>query len=194
MKVVPRPPVLPGRGALRLTAYGGRAVTVEIRRAVATDVPAIARLNGDVQRLHAAAHGHLFKPAGEGDEIVSWFAAALAKPGAHLLVGTAQGELVGYIYGQITPYPENPFRYPLAVGLVDQLSIRPAFQRRGYGDALLDALLAIFRESGIGRVELSVWAFNASAQRFYARRGFATTQHRMSLEFPAVTALAPAGA
>lgn len=190
MKVVPRPPVLPGRGALRLTPYGGRAGTVEIRRAMVADMPAIVRLNGDVQRLHAAAHRGLFKPAGERDEIISWFVMALAKPGTHLLIGTIEGELVGYISGQVIPYPENPFRYPLEIGLVDQLSISPAFQRRGYGEALLDALLAIFRAAEIDRVELSVWAFNDSARRFYERRGFATVQHRMSLEFSAPKPLA----
>jgi ribosomal protein S18 acetylase RimI-like enzyme len=157
---------------------------------VAADVPAIARLNGDVQRLHAAAHGHLFKPAGEDDAVLSWFAVALAKPGAHLLIGAVEGELVGYIYGQVATYPENPFRYPLEIGLIDQLSICPAFQRRGYGEALLDALLAIFREAGVARVELSVWAFNESARRFYERRSFVTSQHRMCLDFSAATPLA----
>ncbi|HEY8598615.1 MAG TPA: GNAT family N-acetyltransferase [Thermomicrobiales bacterium] len=155
---------------------------MEIRRAVMADVPLIARLNRDVQRLHAAAHGELFKPAGEGDEIGVWFAAALMKPGAQLLIGTVDGEMVGYIYGQRIPYQENPFRYPLTIGLIDQLSIRPAFQRRGYGEALLDALVAIFRDAGIARVELSVWAFNDGARHFYERRGFVTAQHRMCLE------------
>ena len=71
------------------------------------------------------------------------------------------------------------------LGLVDQLSVRPAFQRQGYGEALLDAMLAIFRAAGIARIELSVWAFNESARRFYERRGFATTQYRMGLQMPA---------
>ena len=188
MKVVPRPPVLPGRGALHLTTDGKGAGAVEIRRAVAADVPMIAGLNGDVQRLHAEAHGALFKPAGDADAIAAWFAAALAKPAAHLLVGTVDGDMIGYVYGQIVQYQENPFRYPLAIGLIDQLSIRPAFQRRGYGEALLDALAAIFRDAGVSRMELSVWAFNDSARRFYARRGFATTQHRMSLDLGEVVA------
>lgn len=184
MKVVPRPPVLPGRGALCLTASDGGAASVEIRRAVAADVPTIAQLNGDVQRLHAAAHAELFKPASAGDEVMAWFAAALAKTGAHLLLGTVEGKAVGYIYGQVMTYQENPFRYPLETGLIDQLSIHPAFQRRGYGDALLDALLVSFRAASVARIELSVWAFNDSARRFYERRGFTMVQQRMSLELP----------
>jgi len=179
---------------LRLTADGGGAGAVEIRRATAADVAAVARLNGDVQRLHAAAHGDLFKPADEGDEIAAWFAATLVKPGAHLLIGTVDGEVVGYIYGVAMPYQENPFRYPLAIGLVDQLSISPAFQRRSYGEALLDALLAIFRDAGVTRVELSVWAFNETARRFYERRGFAVAQYRMSLDLPTATSPALASA
>ena len=192
MKVVPRPPVLPGRGALRLTTCCGGVGRVEIRRAVVDDLPAIARLNDDVQGFHAAAHADLFKPASAGDEIAAWFVGALAKPGAHLLVGTIGGELVGYIYGLVTSYPENPFRHPLQLGLVDQLSVRPAFQRQGYGEALLDAMLAIFRAAGITRIELSVWAFNESARRFYEGRGFATTQYRMGLQMPASDLPTPA--
>jgi len=145
------------------------------------DAPVIARLNRDAQRLHAEAHGQLFKPAGAGDEIAAWFAAALEKPDTHALIGTVDGEAIGYICGQIARYQENPFRYASAIGLVDHLSISPAFQRRGYGDALLDALLAIFRDAGVARIELSVWAFNENARRFYERRGFVMAQQRMNL-------------
>jgi ribosomal protein S18 acetylase RimI-like enzyme len=47
---------------------------------------------------------------------------------------------------------------------------------------LLEALLARFRAEGVSRVELSVWAFNAGARRFYERQGFATFNERMRLD------------
>jgi len=161
---------------------------MEVRPARAEDIPTLARLNETVQGVHAAMHPQLFKVAPETATIQGWFADFLAKPGAHLLLGEEAGAPVGYIAGAIVRYPENPFRLSFALGLVDQLTIVSEAQRRGYGERLLGALLAIFRAEGVARVELSVWAFNEGARRFYERQGFATFNYRMSLDLaPALT-------
>ncbi len=162
---------------------------MEIRAARAADLPTLARLNGTVQGLHAAAHPSLFKATPEAAAIEGWFADFLAKPGAHLLLGEEAGAAVGYIAGLTIQYPESPFRHPFALGLVDQLTIAAGARRRGHGERLLEALLARFRAGGVGRVELSVWAFNEGARRFYERQGFVTFNYRMCLDLaPAPTA------
>jgi len=155
---------------------------MELRQAGAADFPTLARLNGTVQGLHAAAHSPLFKAEPDAAAIRGWFADFLAKPGASLLLGEEAGEPVGYIAGEVMHYPANPFRHPCALGLVDQLTVVAGAQRRGHGEQLLAALLAIFRAEGVVRVELSVWAFNEGARRFYERQGFATFNYRMSLD------------
>lgn len=161
---------------------------MEVRAARAADLPTLARLNETVQGLHAAAHPALFKIEPDAAAIQGWFADFRAKPGAYLLLGEEAGEPVGYIAGEVIRYPENPFRHAFALGLVDQLAVVAGRRRRGHGERLLAALLAIFRAEGAGRVELSVWAFNADARRFYERQGFAAFNCRMSLDL----ALAPA--
>ena len=133
-----------------------------------------------MQGLHAAAHPALFKAAPDAAAVGGWFADFLAKPGAWVLIGEEAGVPVGYIAGLITRYPDNPFRRSFTLGLVDQLTIASGAQHRGYGERLLDALLAIFRAEGVTRAELSVWAFNDGARRFYERHGFATFNERMS--------------
>ena len=155
---------------------------MEVRPARVADIPALARLNETVQGLHAAAHPALFKAVPKEEAIGGWFADFLAKPGAQLLLGEEAGEPIGYIAGLIVQYPENPFRRSLTLGLVDQLTVVAEAQRQGYGERLLTVLLARFRAAGVGRVELSVWAFNAGARRFYERQGFVTSIERMSLD------------
>ncbi len=83
---------------------------MEIRAARAADLPTLARLNGTVQGLHAAAHPSLFRATPEAAAIEGWFADFLAKPGAHLLLGEEAGAAVGYIAGLTIQYPESPFR------------------------------------------------------------------------------------
>lgn len=155
---------------------------MEIRRAVAGDARLVSRLNRNVQRLHADALPGLFKSPTDDAFAPDAFAALVADPAVHLLIGTVGDSPVGYLYGQIIHYRENPFRSVLTYGLVDQLAVSPAFQRRGYGEQLLRASLAIFRDAGIARVELAVWAFNDSARHFFERQGFAVSQYRMSRE------------
>ena len=145
---------------------------MEVRAACVEDIPTLARLNETVQGLHAGAHPQLFKAAPEAAAIQGWFADFLAQPGVP----------VGYVAGELVRYPENPFRRSFALGLVDQLTIVTEVRRRGHGERLLEELLALFRAGGVARVELSVWAFNAGARRFYERQGFVTFNHRMSLD------------
>jgi len=153
---------------------------MEVRPVRVADIPTLARLNETVQGLHAAAQPTLFKAAPDEAAIGGWFADFLAKPGAHLLIGEEAGVPVGYIAGLITQYPDNPFRRSFTLGLVDQLTVAAAAQRRGYGERLLEALLARFRADGVTRVELSVWVFNEGARGFYERQGFTTCTCRMS--------------
>jgi ribosomal protein S18 acetylase RimI-like enzyme len=162
---------------------------MQVRAARTADIPALAHLNEAVQGLHAAAHPALFKVAPDAAAITGWFGDFLAKSGAHLLIGEEAGAPVGYIAGEVVRYPDNPFRHSYVLGLVDQLTIAAEVQRRGYGERLLDALLVRFRIAGVGRVELSVWAFNTGARQFYERQGFTTFNYRMSLDLaPALTA------
>ncbi len=180
MKVVPRFPRPSRTGGLCVKCVA-EVSEVEIRQAREDDVDLLARLNHGVQGLHAAAHPHLFKVVGDDRPIAAWFATFLARPEARVLIGTVGEEAVGYITGNLRQYPDNPFRHPLTIGVIDQLAITPGARRRGYGEGLLDALLAHFRQVGVDRVELSVWAFNEEARDFYLRRGFAIAYHAMSL-------------
>ena len=67
--------------------------------------------------------------------------------------------------------------YFVAMPGVDEMhllnvTIAPAWQGRGHGSALLDALAANARERALARVLLEVRAGNARARALYARRGY----------------------
>jgi ribosomal protein S18 acetylase RimI-like enzyme len=155
---------------------------MEIRAAEARDMGQLVVRNGDVQRLHAAAHPRLFKATPDEAAIAAWFEALLTRQDARVLVATVADTLVGYTVGLLRPYQENPFRHRLTIGVVDQLAVDPGYRQRGVGDALLDAVIAQLHDACAERIELSVWAFNSGARDFYLRRGFAYAQHSLVLE------------
>ena len=86
----------------------------------------------------------------------------------NVLVADADGRVVGY--GKI----EHPTPLPASghVWHVTGLAVDPAFEGRGAGQALMEALIELARERGGQRVTLRVFAPNERAQRLYKRLGF----------------------
>jgi ribosomal protein S18 acetylase RimI-like enzyme len=155
---------------------------MEIRRATASDAGIVSQLNQEVQRLHADALPHLFKPPSDDAFPPATFAELVADENNHILLGSVDGTPVGYIYAQFVWRPENTFRYALGIAHVDQISVDRAYQKRGYGEQLLQAVIDLARAQGIDRITLDVWTFNTNARGFYGRQGFAVYTERMFLD------------
>jgi ribosomal protein S18 acetylase RimI-like enzyme len=61
------------------------------------------------------------------------------------LVAETEGKVVGFILGYVSGWE---FGVPDTVGWIDTLGVNPAYQRRGIGRALFNALIEIFKRSG----------------------------------------------
>jgi ribosomal protein S18 acetylase RimI-like enzyme len=57
-------------------------------------------------------------------------------------------------------------------GVLYYLAVDPAFQRRGFGKAAVDAAEAWLRERGVWKINLMVRSENEKAGRFYERMGY----------------------
>jgi len=118
-----------------------------IRPAVLADAPALVAIErrcfGD--------------PWSEGS-----FRDALTSAWNFVLVAQAARGVVGYLVG----------REAAGTGEVLNLAVSPEFRRRGVGEALLSAGLAVFRRSRMEEVFLEVRESNTSARALYARHGF----------------------
>jgi len=86
----------------------------------------------------------------------------------NVLVAELDGQLVGW--GKIqhpTELASNDH-----VWHVTGLGVDPAFEGRGVGRALMEALMEMARERGGSRMTLRVFAANERARRLYERLGF----------------------
>jgi GNAT superfamily N-acetyltransferase len=91
--------------------------------------------------------------------------------GVLVWVAEVDGELAGtvsYVPG-LGPYAE--FDDPAGSG-IRMLAVRPSFQGRGIGEALVRASLDRARKDGRRRVYLDTTRWMETAQRLYARMGF----------------------
>jgi GNAT superfamily N-acetyltransferase len=61
------------------------------------------------------------------------------------LVAELEGKVIGFILGYVSGWE---FGVPDCVGWIDTLAVDPAYQRKGIGRKMFNALIEIFRRSG----------------------------------------------
>lgn len=154
---------------------------MQIRKATTADAATLSALNADVQRVHAQALPHLFKQPEDSTFALPFMQEALSDPLNHFFIANHQGEDTGYVYARIVTRPENPFMYAWQYIYIEQISVKPAYQKLGGGRRLIAAVSALAREQGIATIALDTWAFNAQAISFFKKQGFVTFNQRMWL-------------
>ena len=155
---------------------------MQIRLATPEDAETISTLNMDVQRIHAEAFPHLFKPPSP-EAFPAWMIRDwLAYPENYIYLGCLDGQAIGYIYVEVRHQPETSSKYAMDSVYVHQMSLRPEYQSQGYGQKLMEAVKDLAREKGIGTIALDVWSFNTQAKTFYQKQGFVNYNERMWLE------------
>jgi diamine N-acetyltransferase len=145
-----------------------------LRDATPEDAPAIAALG---RQAFCAAFAHLYC----AEDLDSFLAAShspakaaaeIADPvmRVHLAIGE-DGQLLGFCKLVLAcGWPEHARVEPVIE--LKQLYTDPAATGRAIGAALMEWALAQAAAERAGEMQLSVWAENHGAQRFYARYGF----------------------
>ncbi|WP_131738107.1 GNAT family N-acetyltransferase [Actinomadura roseirufa] len=134
----------------------------------------------DVPGLVASSSALFAEDAGTRDPTVNatWpreqgerrFVEELADPLRLTVVAERDGEIVGHLSGQLT---ESWSKRPVRVATLATLHLSPDLRGGGFGAALTERFLEWAREQGAAVAEVSAYAANQGAVRFYERQGFA---------------------
>lgn len=144
-----------------------------LRDASEADIPAISRLASEA---FIAKFGHLYRPedlAAFLDESLSEpaIAAELANPARVYQLAEGPDGLLGYCkIGLTCGFPDHARGQKVME--LKQLYTAPDATGQGIGAALMDWAMAQFAARGADEVQISVYAENHGAHRFYARYGF----------------------
>ncbi|MFF4803073.1 GNAT family N-acetyltransferase [Streptomyces sp. NPDC001351] len=143
---------------------------VIVRRARAEDIPGLV----------ASSAGLFAEDGGTRDSSVNvdWprehgaqsFAAALEDPARLVLAVEHDGQVVGHLLASVTGPTEK--RTVISATLVS-IYVRPEHRRARAGDRLVEEFLDWARRQGAEHAEVTAYAANADAIRFYQRSGFA---------------------
>ncbi|MFG2364251.1 GNAT family N-acetyltransferase [Streptomyces mirabilis] len=100
------------------------------------------------------------------------FASGLADPNRLLLVADrGDGEVVGHLTGTLL---EPSAMRPVKVATLVSMYVRPAYRRDRIGGRMVAEFRSWAKESGAASAQVTAYASNAEAIRFYERNGFAS--------------------
>ncbi len=145
---------------------------LELRRAQATDVPAIVRLiiEDQVAASRESADMAPYEAA---------FARIDADPAQLLLAAVVAGEVVGTL--QLTVIP-GLARAGALRAQVEAVRVRADLRRRGIGEAMMRWVVDEARQRGCALVQLTTDKRREAAHRFYARLGFTASHEGLKLQ------------
>lgn len=144
-----------------------------LRAATEADIPAISRL---ATESFIAKFGHLYSAENLNAFLAESLsepaiAAELANPARLYRLAEAGGRLVGYCkIGLTCGFPEHARGN--SVMELKQLYTDPNATGMGIGGALMDWAMGEFAARKADEVQISVYAYNDGAHRFYRRYGF----------------------
>jgi GNAT superfamily N-acetyltransferase len=136
-------------------------VTINIRPAVASDLPLIAQFIRDLAEYERLAHEVRFDEAVLGDRLFG------SRPYAEVLIGEIDGVPQGFalFFHNFSTFEGKPGIY------LEDLFVRPDARGSGLGKALLAALAQIAVERDCARLEWWVLDWNTPAIGFYKKLG-----------------------
>jgi ribosomal protein S18 acetylase RimI-like enzyme len=157
------------------------AEDVIIRRAEKRDLGQMARLAGELVRMHHATDPARFLLVDKVEEGYAWwFSRELVRAEAVLLVAClgASTVVAGYAYGSLE---ERDWNLLLdAHGAMHDIFVAEDARRRGVGRKLVEAMVKALEQLGAPRIVLSTMVGNEAAQRLFRACGFRPTMLEMT--------------
>jgi ribosomal protein S18 acetylase RimI-like enzyme len=143
-----------------------------IRTATSADASAILPIFLEVLRAHAETAPSDFKSFPDAPSVRPWLSGILADQRAVAFVAIEQGTVVGYLFALEIRKDESPIRPVRHYLSLEHVAVLPEYRRRSIATSLVSALLAEAKAKNIDRIELDIWNYNETSQRFFAGQGF----------------------
>jgi ribosomal protein S18 acetylase RimI-like enzyme len=153
-------------------------MTVMVRPARTGDLPAMATLNEEVQRLHVAARPDQFVPT-SSTAISQAMEKALGESSLRFWVAELDARVAGYAVVRVRSTEAGPYLEARLWWEIDQIGVAATLRERGVARALVETIAREAEGADISSLELTCWSFNAEARAAFEKLGFTPKTLRM---------------
>jgi ribosomal protein S18 acetylase RimI-like enzyme len=155
-------------------------MAIVIREATEGDYEALCTVIDQVDQLHRDNLPQRFNVASGPVRTRQFILNAVNAPDIGLFVADVERTLAGFIQVIVRDVPDTPILVPRRYAVVDNLAVTEEYRRSGIGRALMETAEAWAKAKGATSIELNVYAFNQTAERFYRELGYEILSHRMT--------------
>lgn len=142
-----------------------------VRELNLNDLDSIGELHSLVEGLHREALPSRFRKP-PADFLKSLLNEAVTDDRAKFLVADSSDGLLGYVRIMIKEMPHHALLNPGNFISVEELVVKPTARRLGVGKELMSAAEKFAGDLGFTEIELNVWKFNDTAEKFYVDLGY----------------------
>jgi ribosomal protein S18 acetylase RimI-like enzyme len=149
------------------------ADALTIRPVTAADRPALRAATIELQEYERRHHDTRLPGEQIADDYLDWMWRRSASDGV-ILVAEIDGVFAGFVAGWVE-HANNIAETPESnhFGLISNICVMPEFRGRRLAAALIGAIEAYLRRSGVARLRVNALAANEAAGRSYQHAGFA---------------------
>lgn len=151
---------------------------MDIEIKIEKNVEILARLNKGVHDLQRMWHPTIFREY-DYETMYKMFDEMLQKDFIYSLIAYSSNEPVGYVVLIVRNYDNPLFCKDHMSIYIDQMCVIEEYRNKGVGKMLMKKIKEFTQTKGIKRIELSVWADNVNAIKFYERMGFTNYLYNM---------------
>jgi ribosomal protein S18 acetylase RimI-like enzyme len=145
---------------------------ITIKLADESNAEFIHKLYMDVLQMHADELPEVYKSSLDSSFSVSHITDLMAIPSNYFFIGCKDNEPIGYVHTQIRYLAESPSRRSMRCLYICNITVKPDYQKEGYGRRLLQAVEEVAAAEGVKAIDHTVWSFNKGAREFFIKRGF----------------------
>ena len=143
---------------------------MDIRFAIAEDVPGILELLRQVGRVHHNGRPDIFR-ADAQKYGPSQVLAMLDKSETPIFVAVEDGNVLGYCFCQMKTYYRDSVINDHTTCYIDDLCVHENCRGKHVGKTLYEAVCRYARSRDCASITLNVWSCNPSAMGFYEKLG-----------------------
>ena len=152
-----------------------------VRYAEEKDLPQVNVIRRQVSELHVQGRPDIFKP-GFCQELQDRVYDYWREENSGVIVVEREGVICGMASVEYIDKPESPYNNPRRIYHIVEFGVDAAYRRRGVGRELMDFIQTDAKAKDCGSIELDMWSFNETAEKFYESIGFRTFRKYMELK------------
>jgi GNAT superfamily N-acetyltransferase len=141
-----------------------------IRKAASSDVEKIVELGLLLQQHAEKSNPFIWRITEEGKNLLKQKVETdLTDSNVVVLLAEVDGEMIGYVRGEVTSRSDHT---PRTVGQVSRMYVLKQFRKKGVGRGLIEELCSFFDSNKVEDLTVRYIIGNKEAERFWEKLGF----------------------